>query len=114
MPFILLPSALPCWVPLAFEFGDFGAAVDLSRELPIAQHLALGDRVVDDVVDGQAGEGEHAVEAGVGGGGLPGGGGDGGGGGGGKGGGGVEERPRGGGFSAPGAFLIRKIKGGVR
>ena len=63
--FILRPSSLPCRVPLAFELGDLAAAVDLAGELPVAQDLAFGDGVVDDVVDGQAGEGEDAVEAGL-------------------------------------------------
>ncbi len=60
--FILPPSSLSGWVPLAFELGDFGAAVDLAGELPIAQDLVFGDAAVDHVVDRQAGEGQHAVE----------------------------------------------------
>jgi len=52
-------------VPLPLELGDLAAAVDLAGELPVAEYLAFGDGVVDDVVDGEAGEGEDAVEAGL-------------------------------------------------
>ncbi|CAA9414444.1 MAG: hypothetical protein AVDCRST_MAG64-2522 [uncultured Phycisphaerae bacterium] len=48
-------AALRHGVPLAFQLADLDGPADLLVELVVAEHLALGDRVVDDVVDAGAG-----------------------------------------------------------